>query len=107
MGTNLPMGSAFDIMTVNVGRKANSNPLLGALPALSVQYNASNVMNFDMPRPFTLDMSMMVWTINGRVYEMMAVADDEMVNLGETMAWEWINNSPIPHPMQSTTSVQV
>ena len=22
-----------------------------------------------------------------------------MVYLGETMAWEWINNSPIPHPM--------
>ena len=42
---------------------------------------------------------MMVWTINGRVYEMKAVADDEMVNLDEPIAWEWINNSPIPHPM--------
>jgi FtsP/CotA-like multicopper oxidase with cupredoxin domain len=30
---------------------------------------------------------------------MQAVADDEMVNRDETMAWEWINNSPIPHPM--------
>jgi FtsP/CotA-like multicopper oxidase with cupredoxin domain len=42
---------------------------------------------------------MMTWTINGRVYEMEAVADDEMVYRDETMAWEWINNSPIPHPM--------
>jgi FtsP/CotA-like multicopper oxidase with cupredoxin domain len=41
----------------------------------------------------------MVWTINGRVFEMMEVAEDEMVHLHETMAWEWINNSPIPHPM--------
>jgi len=44
----------------------------------------------------------MVWTINHRVYnmtDMTEVADDEMVNLGDTMAWEWINNSPIPHPM--------
>ena len=62
-------------------------------------YDPSNVPNFYTPRPFTLDMSRMVWTINGRVYEMMEVADDEMVNMGETMAWEWINNSPIPHPM--------
>ena len=28
-----------------------------------------------------------------------AVAEDEMVYRDETMAWEWINNSPIPHPM--------
>ncbi len=41
----------------------------------------------------------MVWTINGRVYEMMGAAEDEMVWVNETMAWEWINNSPIPHPM--------
>ncbi len=42
---------------------------------------------------------MMVWTINGRVFEMEEVAEDEMVNLDDIMAWEWINNSPIPHPM--------
>jgi len=30
---------------------------------------------------------------------MEAVAEDEMVHLHDTMAWEWINNSPIPHPM--------
>jgi len=44
-------------------------------------------------------MRQMVWTINGRVFEMMAVADDEMVHCHDTEAWEWINNSPIPHPM--------
>jgi FtsP/CotA-like multicopper oxidase with cupredoxin domain len=64
-----------------------------------VQYNASNVPNFATPRTFTLDMQQMVWTINGRVYEMMEVADDEKVWLGDTEAWEWVNNTPIPHPM--------
>ncbi len=98
-GSSLPMGTAFDILTVNVGRKSTTNPVLGPLPALSVRYDASNVPNYDMPRPFTLEMRQMVWTINGRVYEMEAVAEDEMVYCGETMAWEWINNSPIPHPM--------
>lgn len=99
MGSSLPMGAAFDILTVNVGRRASVKPVLGPLPPLSVRYDASNVPNFANPRPFTLDMAHMVWTINGRVFEMMEVAEDEMVHLGETMAWEWINNSPIPHPM--------
>ena len=42
---------------------------------------------------------MMTWTINGRVYEPMAVAEDKMVYRDVPIAWEWINNSPIPHPM--------
>ena len=93
-------GAAFDILTVNVGKKATTKPVLGPLPALSVRYDASNVPNYNTPRPFMLSMGhMMTWTINGRVFEMEAVAEDEKVNRDETMAWEWINNSPIPHPM--------
>jgi FtsP/CotA-like multicopper oxidase with cupredoxin domain len=99
MGSTLAMGAAFDILTVNVGRRAATKPALGPLPPLAMRFDASNVPNFHAPRPFSLDMQQMVWTINGRVYEMEAVAMDEMVNNGETMAWEWINNTPIPHPM--------
>jgi FtsP/CotA-like multicopper oxidase with cupredoxin domain len=99
MGSGLPIGSAFDILTVDVGRRASTKPVLGALAPLPVIYNASNVPNYGSPRPFTLDMRMMEWTINGRVFEMMEVAEDEIVHLHETMAWEWINNTPIPHPM--------
>ena len=99
MGSGLPMGAAFDILTVNVGRKASVKPALGPLPAISVRYDGGNVPNYATPRPFTLEMQQMVWTINHRVFEMEAVADDEMVYCDETMAWEWINNSPIPHPM--------
>jgi FtsP/CotA-like multicopper oxidase with cupredoxin domain len=96
-GTN---GTAFDILTINVGNKATTKPVLGPLPALSVRYSANNVPNYNAPRPFVLSMQhMMNWTINGRVFEMEAVAEDEKVNRDETMAWEWINNSPIPHPM--------
>ena len=99
MGSGLAMGAAFDILSVNVGRKAATKPVLGTLPSFSVKYDATNVPNFNNARPFTLAMSMMTWTINGRVFEMMGCADDEMVYVDETMAWEWINNSPIPHPM--------
>ena len=99
MTGGLPMGSAFDILTVTVGRRASTRPVLGLLPPLSVIYDAGNIPNYSSPRPFTLDMQMMEWTINGRVFEMMAVAEDEIVHLHDTMAWEWINNTPIPHPM--------
>jgi FtsP/CotA-like multicopper oxidase with cupredoxin domain len=93
-------GATLDILTVNVGKKATTKPLLAPLPALSEHYAASNVPNYDTPRPFTISMGhMMTWTINGRVFEMEAVAEDEIVNANEPMAWEWINNSPIPHPM--------
>jgi FtsP/CotA-like multicopper oxidase with cupredoxin domain len=93
-------GSAFDILTVNVGNKASAKPELGRLPALSVRYDASNVPNYASPKQFVLSMGhMMTWTINGRVFEMEAVAPDENVNMDETMAWEWVNSSPIPHPM--------
>jgi FtsP/CotA-like multicopper oxidase with cupredoxin domain len=93
-------GATLDILTVNLGKKATTRPLLGPLPALSEHYDATNVSNYDAPRPFTVSMGhMMTWTINGRVFEMESVAEDEIVNANEPMAWEWINNSPIPHPM--------
>jgi hypothetical protein len=93
-------GIAFDILTVNVGREATAKPALGPLPALSARYDAGNVPNYNTPRPFVLSMAhMMTWMINGRVFEMEGVAEDEKVNVNETIAWEWINNSPIPHPM--------
>jgi FtsP/CotA-like multicopper oxidase with cupredoxin domain len=100
MGSGLPMGAAFNVLTVNVTKRTKVKPVLGPLPQLSETYHAGNVMNFGMPVPFTLDMAMMVWTINGRVYEMMGEpAPDEIVHLNHPIAWEWINNSPIPHPM--------
>ena len=93
-GMGLTNGAAFNILTVNVGRRASSNPQLGPLPPLSVHYDPSNVPNFYTPRPFTLEMSMMVWTINGRVYEMKEVAEDEMV----TLTRPWPGNGSTIHP---------
>src|SRR5512137_723235 len=46
MGTSLANGAAFNILTVNVGRKATVRPVLGPLPPLSIHYDASNVSNF-------------------------------------------------------------
>jgi len=100
MGSSLANGAAFNILTVNVGKKAGTKPTLGPLPPLGMRFDASNVSNFATPAPFTLAMqTMMTWTINGRVYDPMEVAADEMVYRDVPIAWEWINNSFIPHPM--------
>lgn len=100
MGTSLANGAAFNILTVNVERKASSRPVLGPLPMITEHFDSSNVSNFNSPVPFVLAMQMhMTWTINGRVYEPMGIADDEMVYRDMPIAWEWVNNSSIPHPM--------
>ena len=100
MGSSLANGAAFNILTVNVGRKTTMRPSLGPLPPITEHFEAGNVSNFNSPVPFVLAMQMhMTWTINGRVYEPTAVAEDEMVYRDVPIAWEWINTSPIPHPM--------
>ncbi|HEX9012280.1 MAG TPA: multicopper oxidase domain-containing protein, partial [Anaerolineaceae bacterium] len=64
-GSSLANGAAFDILTVNVGRKATSNPVLGTLPGFTMPFNPGSVSNYNTPVPFTLAMQNMTWTING------------------------------------------
>jgi FtsP/CotA-like multicopper oxidase with cupredoxin domain len=103
MNTNLPNGAAFNILTVNVARKASAKTALGTLPPAPARFDASSVMNFDSPRPFSLDMAMMVWTINGRVYEDMVVADDEMFNFNEPVPGNGSTIRPFRTRCTSTT----
>jgi FtsP/CotA-like multicopper oxidase with cupredoxin domain len=37
--------------------------------------------------------------INGRQFEGATVADDEVVRLGQTEIWEFVNDTMMPHPM--------
>ena len=54
-------------------------------------------------RRFVLDHRMMQWTINGRSFEMEAVAPDEVLRLGAAEVWEWDNSVSammmVPHAM--------
>lgn len=54
-------------------------------------------------RTFVLDHRMMQWTINGRSFEMEAVAQDEVLRLGAEETWDWVNASTtmmrLPHAM--------
>ena len=41
----------------------------------------------------------MSWLINGRSFEMEAIAEDEKVPLDTLELWQIVNDSPIAHPM--------
>jgi len=61
-----------------------------------------DAVNRTKPRTFRLTMERMQWGINRRVFEMTAVAPDEVVKLDSTEVWEFVNDSgmmTMAHPM--------
>ena len=88
----LPNGASFDIMTFAVTKRVESNATLPAtlLPVEALATTAA--VNAAAPRPFVFAMDdAMNWTINGRMYEMDVVADDERVRFGDVEVWEFSN----------------
>ena len=58
-------------------------------------------VNVSHPRRFAFDMRGMALTINGRTFDMEAVAADEIVKLNTSELWEFENAAgtmPMPHP---------
>ncbi|MGB9591805.1 MAG: multicopper oxidase family protein [Candidatus Kryptoniota bacterium] len=113
-GSNLPLGAPFDILRLKVGEKgADINPLPARLSTIK-RHDAKDAINQNNPRLFKLAMQGMVHTINGNVFEMDAVAQNEVVKLGDLEIWEFANlegseggmgmggsmmNMAMPHPM--------
>jgi len=64
-----------------------------------------NAINQASPRVFRVTMGHMRLGLNGRVFEMQDVARDEVVRLGTTEVWEFVNEASMgmmggmPHPM--------
>ena len=111
-GSSLPNGASFDIMSLKVGAKSAEIVPLPTSLATIVRHRAEDAVNRNNPRAFTLAMQGMSHTINGRVFEMDAVARDEIVQLGDLEIWEFANleggeggmgmgmmNMDMPHPM--------
>ena len=64
--------------------------------------NVHEAINMANPRQFSFEMRMMTPTINGRTFEMEAVASDESVKLNTAEVWEVINTGghmAMPHPV--------
>lgn len=94
---SLPDGAAFPILTVRIAHKVENTLKLPAhlsnLERLRVQ-DAANPHN---PRSFHVTMGHMQWGFNGHSFKMGAVAPDEVVRLGTTEVWEFINSPMMAH----------
>ncbi|KEZ78922.1 MULTISPECIES: multicopper oxidase family protein [Gammaproteobacteria] len=97
-GSELPAGARFDILPLRVTRRERGNERLPKRLAEDLQ---APPVERDAPvRRFKLSMVMMRgFAINGRQFEGATVADDEIVHLGSTEVWEFVNDSMMPHPM--------
>lgn len=88
----LPNGAAFDIMTFAITEAVAHTSVLPATLLPVEQLAADTAINAAAPRTFVFAMDdAMNWTINGRVFEMDVVADDEKVRFGDTEIWELAN----------------
>lgn len=103
----LPLAGAnnntFEIMRFNVAREEQSAQTLPAQFAALDWENSADVVNVDNPRTFDFFVNHMTPTIDGRQFEMNAVADNEIVKLNTTELWHVTNvgngGNGFPHPV--------
>ena len=97
----LPNGVSFPVMKVRVEREAKDRSTLPAKLSEIKPYRLEDAVNGKQPRTFGITLNMMNWLINGRQFEMEAVAPDEIVKLNTLEAWEFVNKLNPGHMMES------
>jgi len=101
-GSGLANGAAFDILKVRVDRPGEKAvPLPDRLSVIEWP-QIEEAINRDNPRTIRLQMGQGRVSLNGRIFDMEAVAPDERVKLGTTEVWEFANDSGMmlmSHPM--------
>ena len=107
-GNALPNGAGFTICRMHIQRRERAKFSLPARLSTISRYRPQAAVNAGRPRSFSLLMRHMAWTINGRTFQMEAVAADERVRLGTMELWEFTNpgggmgmmgGMGMPHPM--------
>jgi FtsP/CotA-like multicopper oxidase with cupredoxin domain len=89
-GSSLSNGAAFRICRFVVKGKGTPLPMPRRL--LPVEWQSPDeVANRGQPRRFAVSMAMMRWVLNGRLFDMGDVADNERIRLGVTEDWEFWN----------------
>ena len=104
---NLLNGTKLNIMNVRVIKKENESRKLPQQLVQEGSITPNDTLNPDTPRKFELSMFHMHGLINGKSFEMTAVADDEIVEAGTSEIWEFKNTNQrmgmmgmqVPHPM--------
>ncbi|MFQ5617141.1 MAG: multicopper oxidase family protein, partial [Anaerolineales bacterium] len=98
---SLPNGAAFPVLKVRVDLEEGGSFTLPERLSTFERYQIGEAVNANAPRSFHLSMRHMVWTINGRLFEMEGVARDEIVQLNTLEAWDFADMSMMPHPMHA------
>lgn len=103
---NLPNGASFSVFKVKVTQASKTDYRLPETLSEIGPVRPRDAVNYFRPRQFYLTMRHMQWTINGRVFQMEEVADDEIVQLGSKEIWEFYNTGGgmmdmmnMPHPI--------
>jgi len=89
-GGGVPNGTRFRVCKFEVSGTGEQLPLPARFEPLAWRPEGE-VVNRGEPRRFDVSMSMMRWLLNGRSFDMTAVAADERVKLGTTEDWEFQN----------------
>ncbi len=116
--STLPNGASFDVMRFQISEDvATPMPYKTFVPLMTgpvAQARGAGRAWVQADRVFQLYMQFGQWTINGRTFQMEAVAPDETVKLGTEEVWEFVNQQPnggegggggggmgggMPHPM--------
>jgi FtsP/CotA-like multicopper oxidase with cupredoxin domain len=104
----LPNGAGFSIFKVKVNRRKKVSIDLPKRLSTINRYRLSDAENVNYPKKFYLEMQHMAWTINGRIFQMDQVSDEEKVAKNSIEVWEFINEGGgtgmmggmnMPHPL--------
>ncbi len=112
---NLPFDAfggeaAYPLFNAQVEEAVSHSFVLPTQLSVINGYAAADAVNQKRPRAFTMALRHGTgWTLNGRTFEMKAVAKDEIVRLGDLEVWEFENvagngmgmmgGMNLPHPM--------
>ena len=104
----LPNGARFDVLRVRIEKETGERRPLPDKLSTIVRYQLKDSVNTEKPRNFDLLMQLMNGMINGRRFQMDAVAEDEVVRLNDLEVWQFTNlgggmgmmgGGSLPHPM--------
>ena len=89
--TTLPHGEETTVLKVNIVQESTVVLILPERLSTIERYALSDALNAAAPRTFEIAMINEVWSLNGRSFEMDAVADDEIVQANTLEVWEFVN----------------
>ncbi len=87
----LPSGAPFPVLDVRVAGAAQETHTLPSRLSTIERLDPDAAFNAADPYAVALFMQDMQWTLNGRTFDMQAVAPDERMPLGESALWRFEN----------------